>query len=216
MNTAQLLLEATTSGHVTVKKNNVYFHSRHNPIEEAKSYAENFFQKYKNEKHILMLGVGIGYHLTAIFELFASNGINPPQIVALDPNQEILEFIQNHNIELLKNKNLRILTDNDLSYYFKNFEFMKFLSERPRTLSWHGAYQADSSWYESFLKFKALNKLSDVIEHSNCTYAKNTLNNIATNTNTDLNIKEYMKLNHLVSAENYLLRALLEFRSNEK
>jgi hypothetical protein len=192
MNTAQLLLEATTSGHVTVKKNNVYFHSRHNPIEEAKSYAENFFQKYKNEKHILMLGVGIGYHLTAIFELFASN------------------------IELLKNKNLRILTDNDLSYYFKNFEFMKFLSERPRTLSWHGAYQADSSWYESFLKFKALNKLSDVIEHSNCTYAKNTLNNIATNTNTDLNIKEYMKLNHLVSAENYLLRALLEFRSNEK
>lgn len=215
MNTVQLLLEATSSGHVTLKKNNLYFHSRHNPIEEAKAYAENFFDRYKHEKYILMLGIGLGFHLTEILKKFKENNLAAPQIVAIDPNAEIREFIECHNEMLLKNTQLKIMTDTDHLKYFHNVEFMKFLAERPRTVSWHGAYQADTSWYESFLKFKASNLLGDVIENSNCNYAKDTLQGFATDTNTNLNIKEYMSQKHLQSPEAFLLKALTEFRSDE-
>lgn len=47
----------------TLKVNNKFLHSKYYPIKDAKTFIENNSKVYKDKKHVLVYGIGLGYHI---------------------------------------------------------------------------------------------------------------------------------------------------------
>ena len=93
------------------KNKSVYIHSKYNPSEEASKLVDNFFESEGNANHIIVYGVGLGYH---IFEL--ANKYPNAVITLIEPSIEILHaFLCEFNINKLLLEDIYLENENYLS-----------------------------------------------------------------------------------------------------
>lgn len=80
----------------------VGYHSRYEPLAEAEKFVDTI-ENLEEADHLLLIGVGLGYHLDAILER------NPSLKVSIyEPNLQVLHaFLSNYDLSKLKNKNLK-------------------------------------------------------------------------------------------------------------
>lgn len=68
-------LEKTKSGDYTLKVNSIYIHSSYNPIRESQKSVEYFVQNNKTPNYIIVLGLGLGYHVVEICKRYPHSTI---------------------------------------------------------------------------------------------------------------------------------------------
>ena len=80
----ELTIELTASGNYTMRYKGIYFHSNVSPVNEAKQLAE--YWDDPKEKVSLVLGLGLGYHITEMLALDPYR-----KIYVFEPEKEVLE-----------------------------------------------------------------------------------------------------------------------------
>lgn len=96
-------------------KNNKTFYSIYNPEREIDFFCNN--EKIKNSGFICIAGIGNGYHLKKISELYPEKFI-----LAFEINQSSLNFLlSNNDFDFIKNSNIHLTTLNDLEKNITEF-----------------------------------------------------------------------------------------------
>lgn len=110
------LIQAKNSSPVPIFFDDKPMHSKYNPEQEGKIFAESLNE---NTKFAVILGIGGGYHIQAIIDR------NPEiKIIAIENSTEDLEFIKQIPCikKLLKNKNITLLSAEETSDISKILE----------------------------------------------------------------------------------------------
>lgn len=100
--------------------NNILLHSMYYPLKEAYNFAEYRAYEIKNKNHIVIYGVGLGYHIIELLKLIDEKSI----VDLFDIDEEIVEIAKEYGV--LK----EILKDNRIRFFHGYSEkFMSSLSE---------------------------------------------------------------------------------------
>ena len=67
------------------KNQSIYIHSKYNPSEESSKLVDDFFESEGNANHIIVYGVGLGYHIFELADRYPS-----AVITLIEPSIEIL------------------------------------------------------------------------------------------------------------------------------
>ena len=149
-----LSLEETRNGHKTIKVNGIYLHSKYDPIKEAQSFVNSNLNVDENPTGYLVLGLGLGYHILDL----ASR--TDKKIIVLESNKNIYNFAcdicQIHQLT-----NVRVITGINSDELFFEHEFVKFLSQKPKTLVHPSSFKANGKFYQDFLSFRSENNLNE-------------------------------------------------------
>ena len=110
-----ILIEETKNRNKTIKyideNKSIYIHSKYNPNEEASKLVDDFFESEGNVNHIIVYGVGLGYH---ILEL--ANKYPNAVITLIEPSIEILHaFLCEFNINKLLLEDIYLENENYVS-----------------------------------------------------------------------------------------------------
>ena len=101
------------NGYLVPIKNNISIHSRYNPVEEGKKYADRFLNSEKKNNSLIVIGLGFGYHIFPLLE-------NYEEIIIYENDEEFLEKMP---LEL-KNKltKCQIIRDLKLLNFTKKYD----------------------------------------------------------------------------------------------
>ena len=78
--------------------------SKYNPIAEAQSWVKSVEPQILNKKHIIVLGLGAGYHVFELSKLFPHK-----KIIVIEIDQDIFDFHQKYNsIDISKVCSIRL------------------------------------------------------------------------------------------------------------
>ena len=104
-NCSELFIENSKTGLPTAKYNNLYLHSKYDPIKEAKKTA----LEYKKSDLFVFAGFGLGYLVEEIANIFPES-----YIVVFEPNKELFYAALSCRdyTSLVKNKNIRFILEN--------------------------------------------------------------------------------------------------------
>ncbi len=88
------LLESSDSGFLTMKslRNNLYIHSKNNPMDAARQYVTANYDVTKNTYSVF--GCGLGYHVYQLYK--ASNGSVP--IAVYESNPRVVEYAREYGV----------------------------------------------------------------------------------------------------------------------
>ena len=104
-----------TNTNVAILKNNKSFFSIYNPEREVDFFCND--EKIKSSGFICIAGIGNGYHIKKISELYPEKFI-----LAFELNNSSLDFLQStNNFEFTKNKNIKLTTLEDLESQILNY-----------------------------------------------------------------------------------------------
>jgi hypothetical protein len=105
------LIETARDGNRTLKYQDdgqeIYLHSKYNPIREADSIIDQFVKKEEitNETQVVFYGVGLGYHIEVFLKRYPNT-----DFYIVEPSVEVLSmFLDNIRLNNLPMKNLKLL-----------------------------------------------------------------------------------------------------------
>jgi len=80
--------EKAHSGLPILVANNLYLHSKYDPVKEGEKFAEAFLAETSTRKeNLLIMGLGSGYHIIPLQKYYR-------KIIVFEPNQEIISFFR--------------------------------------------------------------------------------------------------------------------------
>ena len=87
MNQTERIIEIlqTKEGIVTIQVNNKYIHSKYYPKKDARVFIENNARVYEDKKHVVIYGIGLGYHIKELLNHVDKNC----NVYIFDADQEI-------------------------------------------------------------------------------------------------------------------------------
>ncbi|MBU3106212.1 motility associated factor glycosyltransferase family protein [Clostridium gasigenes] len=110
----------TKTPYPTIKYNNLYLHSKYDPINEAVKIIEPYKELLK-EDIILIYGIGLGYHIE---EALKKSNYNS-EIIIFELNEELINICEQYNPLIFKNKRVKIVSAKEKKFYEI---FAKYLS----------------------------------------------------------------------------------------
>ncbi len=110
----------TKTPYPTIKYNNLYLHSKYDPINEAVKIIEPYKELLK-EDIILIYGIGLGYHIE---EALKKSNYNS-EIIIFELNEELINICEQYNPLIFKNKRVKIVSAKEQKFYEI---FAKYLS----------------------------------------------------------------------------------------
>ncbi len=125
-------LEKAKDGNDTLKyqlsNQNVYIHSKYNPIREAEAIIHKLEEneKIENETHVIFYGIGLGYHIEIFAERFPNTYIS-----IVEPSTEVMSyFLDRVSLnKILRNRIVFIQNGDNLDMFYK-----KLLDRRDKSL----------------------------------------------------------------------------------
>tara|TARA_Y100000385_G_C13077312_1_gene632063 strand:- start:866 stop:1525 length:660 start_codon:yes stop_codon:yes gene_type:complete len=130
----------------------VHLHSIYNPIKEAEAFAEGYVDTLKEKSHILVLGLGFGYHIEQLAKGLNKNHDNY-KIVVVEPNREIVkEFFEKRPFE---DTSIQIVSPKTVQGLFEDKEFVDFLRSKPAIIKHDTSFAIEKDFYVSLLKYQA-------------------------------------------------------------
>ena len=146
----------------------IHLHSVYNPAKEAEAFSEKHKDTLKRNNHILILGLGFGYHIDQVEE-FLSQEHEHFNILVLEPNSKIVESFKQHRA--FKSSHITILNPNNVNHLFESADFINFLRQKPAIIKHDPSFNLEKVFYTRFLKYKApknienyIEKLSDILQ----------------------------------------------------
>jgi Uncharacterized protein conserved in bacteria len=90
---------------VRTEQDNNYMYSKYNPVNEAERWVEQSAEKINTNKHILLIGVGLGYHLEALLARFPEK-----TVYLIEPDLIIFyKYMELRDMKALSNKSVQAL-----------------------------------------------------------------------------------------------------------
>ncbi|MBB6625558.1 motility associated factor glycosyltransferase family protein [Clostridium gasigenes] len=105
------IIETKTSC-LTIKYNNLYLHSKYDPINEAVKIIEPYKEILK-EDIILIYGIGLGYHIEECLKKSNNNS----KIIVFELNEKLIHICKEYNSAIFKNKRVTIVNGNEKEFY---------------------------------------------------------------------------------------------------
>jgi hypothetical protein len=146
----------------------IHLHSVYNPAKEAEAFAEKYLDTLKTNNHVLILGLGFGYHIDQIEKVLSDNHEHF-NILVLEPNKKIVEGFK--TFRAFKNTHITIIDHNEVEPLFESSEFINFLRQKPAIIKHDPSFNLEKTFYTKFLKYKAptevsqySNRLSDILQ----------------------------------------------------
>ncbi len=142
----------------------IHLHSIYNPAKEAEAFVQNYEKTLKENNHVLILGLGFGYHIDQI-EKSLSEHHEHFNILVLEPNYKIHEGFRRYRA--FKNSSITIINTKDVNELFKSEQFINFLRQKPSIIKHDPSFNLDKKFYTSFLKYKAPTNVQSYFESLN-------------------------------------------------
>lgn len=139
--------------------NNIFLHSIYNPQKEAEAFAKSNLAAIQSRSHILILGLGFGYHIKALAKALEESGNTDFQILIIEANSQLVDSYIEHTGGF-NDSRIKILNSSDPSSYFENSFFINFSLAKPAIIKHDPSFSLNRDFYTSFLTHKA----SDNIE----------------------------------------------------
>lgn len=163
--------ETSKSGHIVPVVNGVHLHSIYDPIKEAQKFARGQQELFKKNNQLMILGLGRGYHVTAVLKEMLEIYKNI-EIVVIEPSNEV----HNHFIheQIYDQSSITIYSGSIKSIFF-NKSFINFLASKPSILQHKPSFDLHIKYFTNFLKFRAPKELKDIISSLESTEMQNKL-----------------------------------------
>lgn len=163
--------------------NGVHLHSNYHPAKEAKKTIANIEQELKENKNLLILGLGFAYHVYEACKLLETYHGQNYKVIVIEPNEQTYaECIKNN---LFPNKNIEVYATDDLEAIYGEKSVVSFLSAKPTILTHAPSFSLYNDFYKRFLDFEASQKIKDCIPKINSTEIKSLLLNADENKTID-------------------------------
>lgn len=130
----------------------VHLHSIYNPMKEAEAFAQGYEDVLQEKNHILVLGLGFGYHIEQLAKILNQNH-NDYKIIIIEPNRDIVhEFFAKRPFE---DTNIQVLSPKTVHGLFEDKEFVEFLRTKPAIIKHDTSFTLEKDFYIQLLKFQA-------------------------------------------------------------
>lgn len=105
------IIETKTS-YPTIRYNNLYLHSKYDPINEAVRIIEPYKELLK-EDIILIYGIGLGYHIEECLKESNDNS----KIIVFELNEKLIDICKKYNSLIFENKRVKIVSSKQRDFY---------------------------------------------------------------------------------------------------
>jgi hypothetical protein len=139
----------------------VHLHSVYNPEKEAENFVATAKDKIIANKHLLVLGLGFGYHVKALADAMKTIHGNNWHITVVEPNAEVATEVERMG-HLGEYQNISILTYANVYDFFSNESFVDFLLTKPALLPHMPSFNLYKTFFESLVTFKADSSLRGI------------------------------------------------------
>ncbi len=186
--------------------NGVHLHSNYHPAKEAKKLIANIEHQLKENKNLLILGLGFAYHVYEACKLLETYHGQDYKVIVIEPNEQTYtECIKNN---LFPNKNIEVYATDNVASIYKEKNVASFLSQRPTILTHAPSFSLYNTFYKAFLDFEASIKISDCIEHIKSSELKSLLYNADQDKSIDQHIESAIyQTNQFKNKNDFLLLA---------
>lgn len=148
----------------------VHLHSKYNPIKEAKAFANGFADSIAKKNHILVFGLGFGYHIDEIANL-CTQLHQHYEIRVIEPNKKLVEDFC--SIRPFENSNIKIICEESTNHLFETTDFVQFLLKKPCIIKHDSSFNLQKEYYSKFLTYTASTNIEDYIHLLNRTELTN-------------------------------------------
>lgn len=149
-------LENSKNGEKTIKINNIYLHSKYDPIKEARSFVNSNLLDNIDHTGYLVLGLGLGYHVKELAEK------TEKLIFVVESNHNLVN-LANDICKINELENVIVLSEEDAPSLFQDHNFVQFLCTKPKTIVHPSSFKSDQNYYQGFLSYKSPNSTQDEI-----------------------------------------------------
>ena len=170
MNSSNLNFSVVTAknGYLVPVVDGVHLHSAYDPEKEANNFLDANKEKIGNKKHVLILGLGFAYHVSAVYEYLKSN-YKEFKIVVVEPNSNTtLSCVENELIGPMDN--ITIYSGKKIENLYNEEDFISFLLNKPALIQHAPSFNMYREYFQSLLTYQASQKVIDVfngIENDN-------------------------------------------------
>ena len=198
-------LEMARNGSPVVKTEGVYLHSIYDPEKEADSFVETYEKQLQAKNHILIFGLGLGYHVNKVAKFLKDKHVDY-RIVVLETNRDLIGLVEEQN--LVPSERIKVFHLEDYKKLYAERSFVNFLMQKPCLLKHEASFSLHKEKYAGFLTYKSHKKIKDYSDQ-----LTNTTRELIS-LNPDYTISEIAKSikssGHITNRSQYLTLALDE------
>lgn len=154
-------LEMARNGSPVPVCNGIYLHSIYDPEKEAESFVETYERQLTQKNHVLILGLGLGYHVEKVAEFMRTVHKNF-HITILEPNSELITITNQQRT--FSSQEISIIHLVDYKNLYASKKFVKFLMQKPCLLKHEASFGLNKELFSGFLTFKSDRKISSFEE----------------------------------------------------
>lgn len=196
--------------------NGVHLHSIYNPQKEAETYLEKYKSIVDEKSHILIFGLGFGYHWKELNKYIKKQNLKT-QIIVIEPNinvfKDYLKILNNRDRlnESAQFGQIRI-SENTICYagqtaqsLYEDKSFIEFLCNRPGILQHPVSFNLYQDYFKQILKYSAEQTNEQIAQKSKYNFIKNGLSHFNPTDTWD----EIISKNKMNTKENIRFEVLL-------
>lgn len=148
------------SGHLVPVVDGVELHSTYNPIKEAFDQALYHSKLFDKNPNVLILGLGMGYHVHQIdFKIREFH--KKYRIIVIEPNSKLYQMSKHSHI--LPENNVSVLHGDDIENYYNDIEFVDFLQRKPCVILHNQSFNLNETFFRRFLGFQKSHLLQNIM-----------------------------------------------------
>jgi hypothetical protein len=149
-------LEMARNGSPVAKVRGVYLHSVYDPEKEASSFAETYEKQLAGKNHILIFGLGLGYHVNQVVKSLKDKHVDY-RIVVLETNRDLIGLVEEQN--LVPSERIKVFHLEDYKKLYAERSFVNFLMQKPCVLKHEASFALHKEVYAGFLTYKSDKKI---------------------------------------------------------
>jgi hypothetical protein len=148
------------SGHMVPVVAGHPLHSLEDPIQEAREWAKKYLSTANNENNFLILGLGGGFHISALTNLLVQRDSRPFTVAVIEPSAELASYHEDHQSPF--DTRVRVFCDSNPLRLHEDEEHLRFLLMKPSICPHPQSVVAEKKFYEEYLSVRQSNKLADI------------------------------------------------------
>ncbi len=143
--------------------NGIQLHSIYNPEKEADELIDKHQDLVKNNKSILCLGLGFGYHIAKLLDSLENTHKSGFSVVVIEPLSETYQQCKSNN--LLPTDRLTIYHGQKISELYRNVELVDFLLKKPGVISHAPSFNLHKQYFTDFLTYRSPENIGEIKQH---------------------------------------------------
>ncbi len=150
------------SNHLVPKVDNIELHSTYDPQKEASALKLKYVEKIKNNKFILVLGLGFAYHVDQILTELKKYHQNHYKILIIEQNSAVYHLFLKNFPGKFTNSNVDIIHGQKIKILYRNVTFLNLLAKHPLVIAHPQSFHMYRQYFDSLLSWRIDNRLETI------------------------------------------------------